>query len=77
MLILFRIENVIIGECTKVEALFNNAKCDWVVHNEWQNVHTTKHVFNLFSKDSKQENLNLTDLSYEIMRLFHSSTEAV
>jgi phosphopantothenoylcysteine decarboxylase / phosphopantothenate---cysteine ligase len=61
----------------KIEALFNNAQCDWVVHNEWKNVHTTKHVFNLFSKNSKQENLNLTDLSYELMGLVHSSPEAV
>lgn len=54
----------------KVKKLFNLANCDYVVHNDWSQVHTNHHVFNLYSKNSLEKNLPLLDLSYSLMERF-------
>lgn len=54
---------------TKVNSLFEKAQCDYVVHNDWKQVHTAHHVFNLYSKKETQKNLSLTDLSYALITL--------
>ncbi len=53
----------------KVNGLFEKAQCDYVVHNDWGQVHTPHHVFNLYSKKDVQKNLSLTDLSYALISL--------
>jgi phosphopantothenoylcysteine decarboxylase / phosphopantothenate---cysteine ligase len=53
----------------KVNSLFENANCDYVVHNDWKQVHTAHHVFNLYSKNETQKNLSLMDLSYALMTI--------
>ncbi len=36
----------------KITSLFKEAQCDYVVHNEWKNVHTKNHLFNLYKENS-------------------------
>jgi len=52
----------------KVNSLFEKAHCDYVVHNDWNQVHTPGHVFNLYSKSEIQNNLSLTDLVYALIK---------
>ncbi len=53
----------------KINNLFEKAQCDYVVHNDWKQVHTAHHVFNLYSKKEIQKNLSITDLSYALITL--------
>jgi len=52
----------------KVNSLFEKAQCDFVVHNDWSQVHTPGHVFNLYSKKDIQNNLSLIDLAYALTK---------
>lgn len=54
----------------KVKNLFKQAQCDYVVHNDWSQVHTDNHTFNLYSKNTKQDDLTLLDLSYTLTDAF-------
>lgn len=52
----------------KVTKLFEQAKCDIVVHNDWSTVKSDKHTFNIYSKKNAVKlNLTLDDLSNELM----------
>ena len=51
----------------KINDLFENAQCDYVVHNDWKQVHSSQHVFNLHSKKDIQKNLSITDLSFALI----------
>jgi phosphopantothenoylcysteine decarboxylase / phosphopantothenate---cysteine ligase len=54
----------------KIDSLFENAKCDLVVQNDWQTVHTDKHIFNIYSKKLVTKNLSVFDLSYALIESF-------
>lgn len=49
---------------SKVNQLFTDADCDYVVHNDYSSVHTEKHLFNLYTKNKIQYNLSVFDLSH-------------
>ena len=52
----------------KVTKLFEQAKCDLVVHNDWSTVKSDKHLFNLINKNqTTNRNLTLDDLSQELI----------
>ena len=53
----------------KLENLFEKANCDFVVHNDWSTVQTGKSVFNLYSPKSSANNLNLDQLSIELVQI--------
>jgi phosphopantothenoylcysteine decarboxylase / phosphopantothenate---cysteine ligase len=53
----------------KIKNLFSAADCDFVIQNDWNQIVTHRHVFNLHSKDSAMKNLTVDDLSIEIMTL--------
>ncbi|MBC7754945.1 MAG: bifunctional phosphopantothenoylcysteine decarboxylase/phosphopantothenate--cysteine ligase CoaBC [Moraxellaceae bacterium] len=53
----------------KINDLFENAQCDYVVQNDWIQVHSSQHVFNLYSKKDIQKNLSITDLSFALITL--------
>jgi phosphopantothenoylcysteine decarboxylase/phosphopantothenate--cysteine ligase len=52
----------------KITKLFELAKCDLVVHNDWSTVKSEKHTFNVFTKSQSQKTgLTLDDLSQELI----------
>lgn len=52
----------------KITKLFEQAKCDIVVHNDWSTVKSDKHTFNVYSKkNATKSNLTLDDLSNELI----------
>lgn len=52
----------------KITQLFEKAKCDLVVHNDWSTVQAGKHTFNLHGKKHElKSNLTIDDLSNELM----------
>lgn len=55
----------------KITNLFEKAKCDFVVHNDWSSIASNTHRFNLLSgKDRKVfENLNLENLTIELAQI--------
>ena len=51
----------------KVNSLFENAKCDFVIHNDYSSIKSGHHVFNIYQDNQlKQSNLLLNDLAYEL-----------
>lgn len=52
----------------KVKKLFDSAKCDFVVHNDWSTVHTHHHLFNLYDTHHVQKHLTIGDLSQELIQ---------
>lgn len=60
----------------KITKLFEQAKCDVIVQNDWSTVKSDKHTFNVFSKNKEtKSNLTLDDLSNELISYaleFHS-----
>ena len=53
----------------KLNGLFTNAHCDYVVHNDWSTIQTGQTVFSLNSSNSKTENLDLPNLTSEIIQI--------
>lgn len=57
----------------KINKLFEKSKCDYVIHNDWSSVKTGQTVFNIYSNfnmnSKKTENLNLQDLSIELIQM--------
>ncbi|MES2802174.1 MAG: bifunctional phosphopantothenoylcysteine decarboxylase/phosphopantothenate--cysteine ligase CoaBC [Bdellovibrionota bacterium] len=52
----------------KITKLFENSKCDIVIHNDWLAVSSDKHVFNMHSKtNAVKTNLTLDDLAQELI----------
>jgi phosphopantothenoylcysteine decarboxylase/phosphopantothenate--cysteine ligase len=52
----------------KITQLFEKAKCDLVVHNDWSTVQAGKHTFNLYGKKNElKSNLTIDDLSNELI----------
>lgn len=56
----------------KIERLFSEANCDYVVQNDWNQIKGGSHLFNLFSKKSINKNLTIDDLSLQIMTVMES-----
>lgn len=54
----------------KVNKLFTQAQCDYVVHNDWSRVHTHHHTFNLYTEHSVKNDLSLFDLSFDLSDAF-------
>ncbi len=49
---------------SKVGALFNNAHCDVVIHNDWSTIKADHHVFNVYkSNELKNKNMSKNDLA--------------
>ena len=49
---------------SKVGALFNNAHCDVVIHNDWSTIKADHHVFNVYkSNELKNINMSKNDLA--------------
>ncbi len=57
---------------TKIEKLFNEALCDFVVQNDWNQIKTGIHTFNLFSKNDVNRNLTIDDLSVQLMTVMET-----
>lgn len=53
----------------KVDKLFTEAKCDFVVQNDWNQIKTGNHSFNLFSQHEISKNLTIDDLSIQLMTI--------
>ena len=51
----------------KVEKLFAQAGCDFVVQNDWNQIKMGTHIFNLFTKDAVIKDLTIDDLSIQLM----------
>ncbi len=52
----------------KITKLFENSKCDVVIHNDWPSVNSDKHLFNMHSKTNPvKTNLTLDDLAQELI----------
>lgn len=48
----------------KVQQLFSSAHCDLVIHNDWNQIKTGKHVFNVYKKDQHfKAHLTLAQIS--------------
>lgn len=56
----------------KINSLFKNAHCDYVVHNDWSTVHSGQHHFNLYTNGDTLKGLMLFDLSHALMESFIS-----
>lgn len=54
---------------TKVKKLFTAANCDYVIHNDWNQIKANNHVFNFYTKNDVTKNLTIDDLSIELMTL--------
>lgn len=54
---------------SKVKKLFDDANCDYVIHNDWNQIKTNHHVFNMYSKNKVTKSLSIDDLSIELMTL--------
>jgi phosphopantothenoylcysteine decarboxylase/phosphopantothenate--cysteine ligase len=53
----------------KLNGLFKNAQCDYVVHNDWSTIQTGQTIFSLNTATEKTENLDLPSLASEIIQI--------
>lgn len=54
----------------KVSSLFHQSNCDFVVHNDWQQIQNGTHRFNFYQKQKiKIENLDLENLQNELVQV--------
>lgn len=52
----------------KITKLFEKAKCDLVVQNDWSTIQSGRHTFNLYTKRNElKSNLTIDDLSHELI----------
>jgi len=52
---------------SKVNSLFENANCDFVVHNDYSSIQSGHHTFNIYqAKQLHKPSLSLNDLAYEL-----------
>lgn len=53
----------------KISGLFEDANCDYVVHNEWATVKTGNTVFSLRSKQKNIANLDIDNLAVDLVKI--------
>ena len=53
----------------KIQNLLTISNCDYVVHNDWSSVKTGHSIFNVYSSNTKSENLNIDDLTIKLSQI--------
>ncbi len=61
----------------KVDKLMTDAKCDFVVQNDWNQMKTGKHIFNFYSKNEVNKNLTIDDLSMQLMTVMETQRNSL